>query len=150
MQGDVEQLIRLNQELHDLFNENDNVRFHCTNIGRMECSLLQYLYKHREPVCMNDLSCELGVSHSRITRIVDNLVKKKLVNRYPSNNDRRRWFTEITEKGIATARSAEQENEEFQARILSHLPGKHIDTVMQYLETYIDAFKKSLEERSQT
>jgi len=65
----------------------------------MECMLLNYLNKIDAPANMNELAKVLNVSHSRVTRIMDNLVNKKLVNRQPSDDDRRCWFAIITDKG---------------------------------------------------
>ena len=146
MKEHVNKLISVNKKLQALFNENDILLRHCRKIGRMECGLLEHLYKSAKPICMNDLSSHLNVSHSRITRIVDNLVKKELVSRYPSTVDRRRWYTEINELGIEVAESAEAENEELQERIMQQLPKGEADNVIKYLEMYIDAFKKTINE----
>ena len=143
----IEQLSVLYGEMQGLFNECDLQQRGCSNIGRMECSLLQYLYKSDKPTCMNDLSTHLCVSHSRITRIVDNLVKKELVRRYPSSEDRRRWYTEITEKGKLVARQAEVDRVDLLVRTLELVPEEKRDEVTEYLAVFIQAFRDAIAEK---
>jgi len=140
----IDRFARLYTEMQGLFNECDLQQRGCVNIGRMECGLLQYLYKNDEPTCMNDLSAHLCLSHSRITRIVDNLVLKELVRRYPSSDDRRRWFTEITEKGRQAARMAEVDRVDLLERIRESVPESMRPHLTDYLEAFVNAFQQAI------
>ena len=80
----------------------------CLQAGRMECMLLNHLFNTKTPANMNELAKVLNVSHSRVTRIMDNLVNKKLVTRRPSEEDRRCWFAIITEKGMKLAENSQK------------------------------------------
>ncbi len=144
MKKKIANFLKISQELYLLFSENDSLQRHCIKIGRMECSLIQFLYRVKKPVCMNDLAEQLCVSHSRITRIVDNLVKKGLVKRYPSMEDRRKWFTEITDAGRNTAQHAEEENNSLQKQIIEAIPEDDFDTIVDSLEKYIKAFRTTI------
>ncbi|MCD4829909.1 MAG: MarR family transcriptional regulator [Candidatus Cloacimonetes bacterium] len=143
----VERLSGLYREMQGLFNECDLKQRGCVNIGRMECSLLQYLYKGDKPTCMNDLSIHLCVSHSRITRIVDNLVKKELVQRYPSEKDRRRWYSEITEKGKLVARQSEVDRVNLLERIFDGVPNEKRNELTSYLDAFVQAFRNAITEK---
>ncbi len=149
MKRKIANFLKISQELFLLFSENDSLQRHCIKIGRMECSLIQFLYRIKKPVCMNDLAEQLCVSHSRITRIVDNLVKKGLVKRYPSMEDRRKWFTEITETGRMTAQRAEDENNDLQRQIIESIPDEDFDTIVDSLEKYIKAFRSIIERKEE-
>ena len=78
----IEKYAELSKPLYTLCSKKELIRRKCTNLGRMECELLNYLKMAGRAVCMNDLSVEMKVSHSRVTRIIDSLVKKK----YSSQN----------------------------------------------------------------
>ncbi len=149
MKTKIANFLKISQELYLLFSDNDSLQRHCIKIGRMECGLIQYLYRVRKPVCMNDLAEQLCVSHSRITRIVDNLVKKGLVKRYPSMEDRRKWFTEITDDGLATAKRAEDENNDLQKQIIESIPDDEVDTIVESLQKYIQAFRATIEAKEE-
>ena len=47
---------------------------------------------------MKELSEHLGVTHSRITHLVDSLIKKNYLVRFPSTDDRRVFYTQINEE----------------------------------------------------
>jgi DNA-binding MarR family transcriptional regulator len=90
----------------------------CLQAGKMECHLLNYLFQIKTPANMNELAKVLNVSHSRVTRIMDNLVRKKLVTRKPSEEDRRCWFAIITEKGKKLAENSQQTIVDHQKKII--------------------------------
>jgi len=118
----------------------------CLQAGRMECMLLNYLYKVNGPVNMNELAKELNVSHSRITRIMDNLVAKQLVIREPSEEDRRCWFAMITEKGKKLAANSLQTVLDQQAKILKKIPEKEVESVYKALQLYVEKYEEILKE----
>ncbi len=151
MESIVNKFIKLNSMMNTVCINNDFSMRSCIKIGRMECSLLNYLYKSEKSICMNELSDELKVSHSRITRIVDNLVKKELVTRFPSEVDRRRWFTEITIKGKELSDESVDRNFAQQLKILSKIPRENweemYDNMKVYLESYIALLKDEGEQK---
>lgn len=60
---------------------------------------LNYLNNIDEPVRVGDLAEPLGISYSRITRLMDVLTRKKLAVRKTAKIDRRSWMASITAKG---------------------------------------------------
>jgi len=150
----IRKSIALNRKLNQLCVNKDNIQKKCSKIGRMECALLMLLDSRKNGICMNDLSEELSVSHSRITRIVDTLVEKGFAVRYPSDNDRRKWFAKITENGSQIANSSHHENVKIHEKLLSKIPeekiGTMIDDIYLYLELYQIALKEYEEEYGST
>jgi len=132
--------------LQMVLSEIDYAQKACLQAGRMECMLLNYLYKVNGPVNMNELAKELNVSHSRITRIMDNLVAKQLVIREPSEEDRRCWFAMITEKGKKLAANSLQTVLDQQAKILKKIPTKDVESVYKALQLYVDKYEEILKE----
>ena len=72
----VDKYADLSKEIYNLCSKKELIRRKCLNLGRMECDLLNFISTVEKPICMNDLSEEMQVSHSRITRIIDTLVRK--------------------------------------------------------------------------
>jgi len=118
----------------------------CLQAGKMECHLLNYLHSIKSPANMNELAKVLNVSHSRVTRIMDNLVAKKLVTRKPSEQDRRCWFAMITEKGSKLAENSQQTVVDHQKKIISKISEKNLDDVYKAFKTYVDKYEEVLKE----
>ncbi|PID28108.1 MAG: hypothetical protein CSB55_06245 [Candidatus Cloacimonadota bacterium] len=146
MKKQVDELLSITQKLNNLFADSEFLQRHCMKIGRMECQLLQYLNEINKPVCMNDLSVRLEVSHSRITRIVDNLVRKNFVSRYPSNIDRRKWFTQITPKGEEIVSLSGIENIALMNNVIKNFSEEEIDDMVILLNRFIKSFNEALAE----
>lgn len=146
MSSSAKSFLNLITRLQVVLAEIDYVQKECLQAGKMECQLLNHLNKVQEPVNMNELAKVLNVSHSRITRIMDNLVGKKLVSRRPSEKDRRCWYAIITEKGMKLAENSQQTMIEQQKRIIAKLPGKEIDNVYKALKLYVEKYEELLKD----
>lgn len=144
MKNEIERFIEINEMFSYICKMRNDYLKKCSNIGRMECSLLDYLAKSEDSVYMNSLSEELNVSHSRITRIVDNLVKKKLVRRFPDPKDRRRWCAEITNDGLNIASISNEKEEILQRNILKNIPKEERKQIEEALKRYVNVFLKEL------
>ncbi len=130
--------------LQVVFSEIDYAQKACLQAGKMECQLLNYLYKVKEPVNMNELAKVLAVSHSRVTRIMDNLVSKRLVVRKPSELDRRCWFALITDKGKKLAENSQQTVMDQQKKILAQISDKQADEIFQAMKVYVEKYENVL------
>lgn len=118
----------------------------CLQAGRMECLLLNHLYETKVPANMNELAKVLNVSHSRVTRIMDNLVNKKLVTRRPSEEDRRCWFAIITEKGMKLAENSQKSILDQQSMLLAKIPEKEVDDIFKAFKKYVEKYEEVLKE----
>ncbi len=118
----------------------------CLQAGRMECLLLNHLYETKVPANMNELAKVLNVSHSRVTRIMDNLVNKKLVTRRPSEEDRRCWFAIITEKGMKLAENSQKSILDQQSMLLAKIPEKEVDEIFKAFKKYVEKYEEVLKE----
>jgi MarR family transcriptional regulator, transcriptional regulator for hemolysin len=146
MKVNAESFHNLITRLQVVLSEIDYAQKACLQAGKMECQLLNHLYMVKKPVNMNELAKVLSVSHSRITRIMDNLVSKKLVVRKPSEKDRRCWFAIITDKGKKLAENSQQTIVDHQKRIISQIPKKEIEEVYKGLKNYVEKYENILEE----
>lgn len=135
---------RLNHKMNSLCVQKDVIHHSCTNLGRMECTVLQFLVDFGNKITMKELSALIRVSNSRITRIVDNLVRKGLVKRFPSNADRRVWYAELTEEGKEVANVSILEVKGIIKNIVDQIPEKDVELVMEHVELFVDLYKKAL------
>jgi len=142
----VTRFASISNELYDLCSKKEITRRKCLNLGKMECNLLFKLSSVDEPQCMADLAKCLGVSHSRITRIVDNLVYHKYVHRFPSPRDRRSWLAELTPEGIKANEESVNEFLKIQLKLLEKLPEEKLDNVIECVNIYFKTYREALEE----
>jgi len=147
MKDTVQKYAALSGMIYKLCSKKERIRRRCLSLGRMECDLLNYLNQINEPTCMNVLAEELKVSHSRITRIVDTLVEKELVKRYPSKKDRRSWLGEVTAKGKVTNENTIVDFMNLQEDLITRLPNDKIEEIYENIKLYIDAYHEALDEK---
>ena len=143
----VNKYAELSKQIYQLCSKKEMIRRKCLNLGRMECDLLNYLTTIVKPVCMNDLSVEMKVSHSRITRIIDTLVKKKLVRRFPSKRDRRSWLAEVTAKGKITNKQTLLDFMNLQEDLINKLKKNDPEIIYKNVKLYADSYIKALMEK---
>ena len=141
------------EKYHDLLNrlqlvvaEVDYSQKACMQAGKMECQLMHYLSACTGPVNMNELAKVLNVSHSRVTRIMDNLVEKELVSRRPSEEDRRCWYAVITPKGRKMSEASQQTVMDQQDKIIHLLTPAKAEEIFKAFDQYVKAYEKVLEE----
>ena len=146
MKNAQEKFATLNKEIYRLCSKNSLIHRKCIKLGRMECELLNFLSAVDVPVSMNEMARVLKVSHSRVTRIIDNLVKKKLVKRFPSKKDRRSWLCEITPEGLKANQDALEEFIAIQKRLIEKLPDDQLQQIFDNVELYLKSFNKVLRE----
>ncbi|HNU54046.1 MAG TPA: MarR family transcriptional regulator [Candidatus Syntrophosphaera sp.] len=144
MKVNAEHFHGLITRLQVVLSEIDYAQKACLQAGKMECQLLNHLFVVKEPVNMNELAKVLNVSHSRITRIMDNLVSKKLVLRKPSEKDRRCWFAIITDKGKKLAENSRQTVVDHQKKIIAQIPEKNVEDVYKALKIYVEKYEEVL------
>ena len=146
MKDRTQKFMSLSRILFSLCLKKEMIQRQCSNLGRTECELLNFLDNQEEPVCMNDLAVEMKVSHSRITRIIDTLVKKNLVKRFPSKRDRRSWLARITENGKNASKRTLEDFIEVQERLIAKLPADKIEEIYENVDHYLSVFLEVLKE----
>ncbi|MCF7858536.1 MAG: MarR family transcriptional regulator [Candidatus Cloacimonetes bacterium] len=146
----VQNFAKLSGRLYKLCSKKEKIRRECIKLGRMECDLLNYLNQSGEAACMNVLADKLQVSYSRITRIVDTLVDKELVIRYPSKKDRRSWLGEITALGKSTIENTIIDFLDLQEDVLNRLPKDKINEIYDMINLYIDAYEQALDSKEKS
>lgn len=87
-----------------------------------------------ESVNMNQLAQEMHITNSRMTRIIDNLVEKKLVLRIENEQDRRMNFVTLTPDGQLKAQTMLQSAIVINTEILERIPNEKHETVIEAID----------------
>ena len=113
----------------------------------MECRLLSLLAEELEAVRMNELAERLGVSESRITRLVERMVKKGLVTKHRSIRGRRSWDVSISQQGKDANVNVSAVSREVQAELMASLPEAEHELISRNVKTYIETYHQVLENK---
>jgi len=93
---------------------------------------------------VNHLASEMALTSSRITRIIDGLVSKKIVSREIGKTDRRYFELRLTAKGKKMIQQLNQEYTEMHEEILSNIPEKYQESMYQGIIQLNNAIEKWL------
>lgn len=109
-------------QLRDFLRVNYN-----TTLPRFD--VMATLFRAVEPVKMSDLSRMLLVSNGNATAVVDRLKSDGLVDRVPSETDRRVVMVNLTDAGRAQFETLARAHEIEVDRILAHLGAEDLDVI---------------------
>lgn len=93
------------------------------------------------PITMNELSERTGLAQSTMTRTVDQLVEKGLVERRTSEEDRREVHVQLTAKGSEVRQSLESSREQVIEVVRNQIPAGEQTAAMAVLRRLSDAFR---------
>lgn len=99
----------------------------------------------KDTLSMNELSSEVGVDTSTMTRMVDQLMSKNLVSRQADNQDRRIVRVGLTEIGFKLREAMKGAVEGFYKDSLDEIPVDKRAMIISCLEILNRAFSKGLE-----
>ena len=98
----------------------------------------------RETISMNDLSLKMKLASSTMTRLVDQLVQKGLVDRQPDVEDRRVVRVRLTGQGARAKQQLQETLQGFFTSVLEDLPEAEREPVVQNLEKLNQAIRNTL------
>ena len=87
-----------------------------------------------ESISMNDLSLKMKLASSTMTRMVDQLVQRGLVDRQPDAEDRRVVRVRLTEHGRQAKAQLHGTLQEFFSQVLQSVPEGERETMFRSLE----------------
>jgi len=93
----------------------------------------------RGPQRLADLATALGVDRSTATRMCDRLVRKRLVTRRRTQEDRRAVRVALTSTGAELVAEVSRRRRLEIATIVARLPAAHRDRVVRALRAFADA-----------
>ena len=138
-------------QIHDAMMQYENEDKKNHKLGRVESNLLQFLALETRAYSMKDIANALGVSHSRVTHLIDSLLAKGYLMRIPSNEDRRIYLAQITNEGINAVKNYKERTIQKYNDLLTELPEKerhHILDSLAKWKAFLTERKKVLNIKS--
>jgi DNA-binding MarR family transcriptional regulator len=93
-----------------------------------------------ESITCNALSQKMGLSPSRGSRIIDNLVRKDYLLRMVNPADRRSFVISLSFKGTKIRKQIKQERNNCEKRIIKSFSEKEVDLIKEGLELITKIF----------
>lgn len=100
-----------------------------------------------EAITCSDFSKRINLSPSRSSRIIDNLVKKKLLLRKTREDDRRSILLYLTKKGWELKENIAQEEKKFEQLLAAQLNDADIEIIKKGLKLLEKVMKNDIYDR---
>lgn len=115
----------------------------CYGVTLSQCHTLDLLSKKGD-LTMNELSRQMGLAKSTITRIVSNMVRGGWIEQVRDEKDRRLVKVRLTQKGRRMADKLGLSSQEYVQRILRHIPQEKIPQVVESLQWIVKSVGKEV------
>lgn len=136
---DIGDLLQKTVRIFQLF-EREQIKQH--GFTSSQCYILLEVLKHGS-LTINEISGKMKLEISTITRIMDNLVRDKLLIRQRSIQDKRIVEAVLTEQGKQAALNLKESIMKNYQEVISHLPRGHVREVMSSVELLLIALEKT-------
>lgn len=113
----------------------------CKGVTMAQCHALLEIEELGEATTMQ-LAKNLILDKSTLSRTVDNLVKRGLVERKQSKTDRRFTKLILTEEGVEICNEINQANDNTYINILSQLPQNKVEKILTNFEQLVKLLNK--------
>ena len=100
---------------------------------------LVYINRH-DGASLSDLTVHIGLTLPSMSKLIDGLVNRKLVNRIAHSTDRRRVCLSLTAQGQDELNTAYKHTQRFLASKLSALAEEDLATISQAMKALKDLF----------
>ncbi|MFQ6041150.1 MAG: MarR family winged helix-turn-helix transcriptional regulator [Candidatus Poribacteria bacterium] len=138
--GFVSEVKELILEFVKLYNILDRDEKACYGVTVQQCYTL-LAFERNGKMTMNELSAELGLSSSTMTRNVDILARRGYIERIRDDNDRRLVLVQLTESGRELTAKLRQCEGDFFAEALRTIPESEWGNVASSLQLLLTALK---------
>mgnify|MGYP006290306441 CR=1 FL=1 len=96
---------------------------------------------------VSQMAERMGVDKSTLSRTLDGLVDKNLVQRLPDPRDRRFSVIRLTPPGQSVCEALNRVNDAFIKRVFERIPGQEHQSIMTALKRFVEAMEKENGER---
>lgn len=118
---------------------NSQLKTCCRTVTLAQCLVLMEVEEIRTPT-MGQLASALRLDNSTLSRTVDGLVERGLIERVRGDADRRVVKIRLTRPGKAVCRSIHADNDASCRRVFGQIPPSQHDRVVRSFEVLVDAF----------
>lgn len=138
LEQDAQKLNTLLVDLIKRYQFRDRSQICCHGLSVSQCYALMTI-KDQGLLAMRELAAKLYLTISTMTRIVEQLVKKKLVHRRPDPKDRRMVLVEVTEAGEGVLKEIKEVMLSSQKEILSKLSPQEREVLIKAISELAQA-----------
>ncbi len=96
--------------------------------------------EEKQHLTQNQLAQDIYKDGASVSRIIDDLVKKGMMNRRQNSQDRRVSILELTEKGIVELKKVKKIMREIRSNGVKNLNAKDVQTAMNVLKSIQNEF----------
>lgn len=132
---DDKQVDQFHHEMVELIKKyqfRDRSQMTCCGVSVSQCYILETLHRFGA-LSMNQLAKRMYIEISTVTRVVEELVKKKLVTREEDPKDRRIRLITITDAGEAVFQESWKAVFASERQILDSFPAKEREVLIRFL-----------------
>ncbi len=117
----------------------DQLKKCCTEVTFAQCLVLLEIDESGRPT-MGELATGLRLDSSTLSRSIEGLVGKEMVERVPDDSDRRRVRIALTAEGRGLCRSIHLDNDACVRRLFDRIPPGERQSVVDNFELLVEAF----------
>ncbi len=110
------------------------------DVSTSECRTLR-VFRNEDELTMKELSEKMNLAMSRMTRIIDGLVEKELIERGMKPNDRRVCLVHLTSTGKQLVTEIEKNYLAMNKRVLENIEPEARPEVLKALHNLVDALQ---------
>lgn len=114
----------------------------CSYVTLAQCIVLLEIEENGR-LNMGQLASQLRLDNSTLSRTIDGLVKRGLVERLQDDHDRRVVEIRLSAEGNSVCRTIHKDNDAYCRRVLTKIPPSKRETVVRNFETLVQAFLDS-------
>jgi len=114
----------------------------CCGVSLVQSHILFEVQRTKNP-SLNDLSSSLGLYNSTLSRHIQGLVERNLVNRTQSPNDRRYISITLTPEGEQYENDIAKQMDIYNQEILSNIPLNKREQVLESVDLLLEAMQNS-------
>lgn len=100
------------------------------------------LFSFESTYSIKQLREQLSLTPGRITHIVDSLEKKKLVERFKDENDKRNYFVRTMPKANIFIQNMKDNYIQLHQNLLSNVNQEELSKIFSSMEILVDTFKQ--------
>lgn len=111
----------------------------CSGVTLAQCLVLLEVEEHRQ-LTVGSLAARLRLDDSTLSRTIDGLVRKELLDRRRDERDRRVVWIRLTSEGRAICRAIHRDNDAHCRRVFGKIPPSRREAVLRNFELLVGAF----------
>ena len=121
---------------------NTQLRNFCAGVTLAQCLVLLEV-DVEERLAVGQLASRLRLDNSTLSRTIDGLVRKGILDRSRDDQDRRVVWVRLTRAGEAVCKAIHEQNDAICRGVFERIPSAKRATVVRNFETLVQAFLES-------